>query len=256
VTHAPAVARRSERGTPVRLALFISATVHLAAALAIVFYRRTIPERPPVYRIELIGAAGLKRQMGIVADQQPDVTTPEAPAPKAAERPPEPVKPPPPAKTPAKPVPKPPPKATANATKAKDVGAKTVAKTPSKAALPVAGSGQKTGKGTDVTNMVADGIAFPYQGYLNNIIRQITLNFSVRGSALVAEVKFLIHRDGSVSDIQILTRSGSASFDREARGAIEAAGNSGLFGPLPSGFPDDVLPVFFTFAPEKSNPGA
>ncbi|MEP6781590.1 MAG: TonB family protein, partial [Gemmatimonadaceae bacterium] len=62
---------------------------------------------------------------------------------------------------------------------------------------------------------------------------------------------FLIHRDGSVSEISVTKSSGSSSFDREARGAVEAAGTSRAFGPLPSGFPDDVLPVYFTFSPEK-----
>ena len=42
-------------------------------------------------------------------------------------------------------------------------------------------------------------------------------------------------------------RSGVYSFDTEAMGAVEAAARS--FGPLPSGFSDDVLPVIFSFDP-------
>ena len=37
------------------------------------------------------------------------------------------------------------------------------------------------------------------------------------------------------------------SFDLEAQGALEKA--MAQFGPLPQGFPDDVLPVVFSFDP-------
>jgi TonB family protein len=243
-------------GKSLRRWLVASAAIHAAAVAALVLFHPTAPERPPVYRIEIIGAPGLKKQIGVVADQQPVETAPApTPAPPAAERPPEPAKPVPPRKTKEKPVPKP-QKATPNIAKPKDAGSRADAKPTAKAAPPVAGSGSKTGKGTDVTNMVADGIAFPYPVYLTNIVRQIKVRFDPpKGSAVMAEVKFLIHRDGRVSDIEVLTRSGNSEFDREARGAIEAAGNSGAFGSLPAGFSDDVLPVYFTFSPEKPNPG-
>jgi outer membrane biosynthesis protein TonB len=61
---------------------------------------------------------------------------------------------------------------------------------------------------------------------------------------------FLIHRDGSVTDIVKVKGSGRSAFDLEAQGAIEAVGNKRLFGKLPDGFPDDVLPVYYTFAPQ------
>ena len=50
-------------------------------------------------------------------------------------------------------------------------------------------------------------------------------------------------------DIRFVTRSGSFSFDLGAQGAIEAAGNSRGFGPLPDGWDADVLPVSFYFKP-------
>ena len=56
-------------------------------------------------------------------------------------------------------------------------------------------------------------------------------------------------RDGSVRDIRFVTRSGSFAFDLSAQGAIEAAGNAGVFGPLPDGWDADVLPVSFYFKP-------
>jgi protein TonB len=94
-----------------------------------------------------------------------------------------------------------------------------------------------------------EGIEFPFPGYLNNIVRQIALQFKPTdtNSGLRAEVMFLIYRDGSVKIVRFVTRSGSYSFDLEAQGAIEAAGP--YFGRLPDGFPDDVLPVVFSFDP-------
>ncbi|MEQ1693976.1 MAG: energy transducer TonB, partial [Gemmatimonas sp.] len=122
---------------------------------------------------------------------------------------------------------------------------------PSKAsALPKAGSGQDGGKGADVRNMRTEGIAFPFPGYLSNIVRQITLSYKMpRGvsAALVAEVKFMIRRDGSVADIEVVKSSGDRSFDLEARATVESVGTARSFGPLPSGWTDDVLIVYFTF---------
>jgi hypothetical protein len=67
--------------------------------------------------------------------------------------------------------------------------------------------------------------------------------------SLRAEVSFFIHRDGAVTHFQFVRRSGNFGFDLEAQGAIEAAANTGAFGPLPEGFPDDVLFVSFFFDP-------
>jgi protein TonB len=114
---------------------------------------------------------------------------------------------------------------------------------------PKAGGGPTGGKGTDVATVQTAGIDFPFPGYLNNIVRQIALNFRVKNpnSPLSATVSFLIHRDGSVSGFKFLTHSGVYSFDLEAQGAVERASSS--FGPLPDGFRDDVLPVVFSFDP-------
>ena len=93
-----------------------------------------------------------------------------------------------------------------------------------------------------------EGIEFPFPAYLNNIVRQVALNFSPEGgSDLRAEVAFLIRRDGSVAGFRFVTRSGDYAFDLEAQGAIEKAARA--FGPLPDGFTDDVLPIVFSFDP-------
>jgi outer membrane biosynthesis protein TonB len=60
---------------------------------------------------------------------------------------------------------------------------------------------------------------------------------------------FFVHRDGSVSGLQFVRRSGSFAFDLEAQGAVEAAARAGGFGTLPPGYGPDVLPVSFFFSP-------
>jgi periplasmic protein TonB len=88
---------------------------------------------------------------------------------------------------------------------------------------------------------------------LRNIVTQVYQRWD-RGSAKqrnFAEISFFILRDGSVRDIRFVTRSGSFAFDLEAQGAIEAAGNTRAFGPLPDGWNADVLPVSFYFKPTQ-----
>ncbi|MEO7359722.1 MAG: TonB C-terminal domain-containing protein [Gemmatimonadaceae bacterium] len=251
---APASTPRNDGGdSTLRYTLVLSVALHVAAIAAFVVWKGLAPPaRPPQYRIELIGAPGMKRQAGIVAEKQPVAEAPTpAEAPKAAERLPDPVKTPPIAKAKSKPPEPKPVKATPNQTKTKAPAADAV-KPATKTAAPVAGSGQAKGRGTDITNMVVEGIQFPYPWYLENITRQIILAFQWdQAGSWVAEVRFVIHRDGSVTDIVPLTSSGNRAFDREGRGAIESVGNSRKFGPLPAGFSDDVLPVYFTFRPQN-----
>jgi outer membrane biosynthesis protein TonB len=68
---------------------------------------------------------------------------------------------------------------------------------------------------------------------------------------LEAEIFFLVHRDGSVTGIQFIRRSGAFAFDLEAQGAVEAAARAGAFGRLPTGYAADVLPVSFFFSPRN-----
>jgi protein TonB len=115
---------------------------------------------------------------------------------------------------------------------------------------PQAGGGPTGDRGTDVATVRTEGVDFPFPGYLENIVRQVAKNFAEhRNSNVRAEVSFLIKRDGSVSAISFVTRSGDYSFDLDAQGAVEAAGKNNGFGPLPNGFSDDVLPVIFSFDP-------
>jgi len=207
---------------------------------------------PPMYRVNIVAAPAGPRAIGVVrtGDTKPatPVTQPSTPQSSVKEMP----------LPKAKPVSKPPVRATPVEAKTPPVPKPGAAATeevtpapPVEAEAPKAGGGPEGGKGTDVATVRSDGIEFPFPGYLNNIVRQIALTFKPRTDAkLRAEVRFLIHRDGSVSNIVFVQKSGVFAFDLEAQGAVEAASSMRRFGPLPAGFPDDVLPVVFSFDPE------
>jgi protein TonB len=244
---------RRESGSRLFAPFTLSAILH--AAIATLLFN-TLSERktvalPPMYRVNIVAAPSGERAIGEVKPAQDKAATPVT-QPAATQSPVKEM----PLPT-AKAAPKTPTRATptqAKAAPSPKVSTPTEAKaTPQpKTEAPRAGGGPIGGKGTDVATVRSDGIEFPFPGYLNNIVRQIALNFKPRNPAarLKAEVRFLIHRDGSVSDLTFVRKSGNFSFDLEAQGAVEAASSSGRFGSLPEGFPDDVLPVVFSFDPE------
>jgi protein TonB len=228
------------RRAPRSLAGPIGASAVLHAAIILPFllvHAASSVSMPPMYKVELIAAPAGERAVGVV-------TTAPAPA-----------------------VPtKAPPKAVTKETKMVKTAAKTnkvtkpvVQATPKMATkqealaknAPKAGGGAEGGRGADVQSIKTEGIDFPYPGYLHNIVTQIALNFSPRGNvgALRAEVFFMIRRDGKVTGFRFISRSGNLAFDIEAQGAVDAASRS--FGALPSGYPDDVLPIVFSFDPSK-----
>ena len=105
-------------------------------------------------------------------------------------------------------------------------------------------------------NVRLEGIRRDYPVYYNNIIRQIERCFRWRGvEDLRAEIYFVIHRDGTVSEVDILVASGSITFDIEAMGAAECAGSNDRLGPLPEELPFDRFPVVFTFDPQSGRDG-
>ncbi|MDX2184126.1 MAG: TonB C-terminal domain-containing protein [Gemmatimonadaceae bacterium] len=221
-----------------RSGLLLSAAAHAALLVgAVIAARRQPPVMPPVYRVELVGAP--RRPAPTPPAEAPAIPTPPAatpavaPSPKAATR-----QPALPLAKPARPKPAP-PTASAPATK------------PASPATPPSAPAGTGGTGSEVVSVKTDGIAFPFPGYLQNIVRQIAVRFKPRNpnAPLRADVAFLIHRDGSITNVRFVTRSGSYAFDLEAQGAVEAAGTARAFGPLPAGFADDVLPVTFAFDP-------
>ena len=238
------------RGLTLRGAVVASVALHaLAGALFLVMRGSPPVAMPPTYRVNLIAAPPGPRQIGEV-QPTPKPDAPPVPA-KPAEKPATVARETPDAsrmkalnqKAAAKKAPK---VATPNAAAA-SIPAKAK---PKEAAAPAAGGGPTGGRGADVANVTVDGIAFPYPGYLENVVRQIALRFDPPGGrALTAVVAFLIRRDGSVTGLRLTKRSGVYAFDTEAMGAVDAAATAHAFGPLPQGFSDDVLPVIFSFDP-------
>ncbi len=221
---------------------------HLSLLVAMFAFTRLSlpPPLPPAYSVELVAAPAGPRALGAV-EQGPAAPTAE-PSP-AAERPaPEPV-----VEAPSASSRRPASATVAPPKPAPVIPRPTTPKPGGAASVPgstPAGGGPAGGRGRDVANVKVQGIAFPFPGYLENITRQIALNFKPRpGGAMRAEVAFLINRDGSVSDLRLVSRSGVYAFDLECIGAVEAVGLRRSFGPLPGGFRDDVLPVVFSFDP-------
>jgi protein TonB len=215
-----------------------SAVLHAAIILPLLLlHQASGVSMPPMYKVQLIAAPPGERAVGVVTDAPAPAVPTKAP-PKAAMKETKTVK------SLAKM--KAPPKPVVRATPRMATKQEAVARN-----APKAGGGAVGGKGADVQTIDTQGIDFPYPGYLENIVRQIALNFSPKGNvgALRAEVFFMIQRNGKVAGFKFLTRSGNLAFDIEAQGAVDAAWRS--FGALPAGYPDDVLPVVFSFDPSK-----
>ena len=206
--------------------------VHAAAAAFLFSQVRSSAATPPVYAVTLVAAPAPTERKRIAREAVP--TPPqEKPAPVKP-------KPTPPPKTPSKPEPKPPPPTEPNR------------EPPPPTAAPVTpAEGETPSTGTDAATIKTPGLEFPYPEYLRNIVNQVYQRWDrddARQNSF-AEISFLIRRDGTVHDIRFVTRSGSFAFDLGAQGAVEAAGNSLAFGPLPDGWDADVLPVSFYFKP-------
>ena len=233
-------AARADGRNALALPLGVSAALHVVGALALFLGGRGSPPppMPPMYRVDLVAAPPGPRAVGVVNPKPTPPVERPAPVPPRAERPA------PPAPSTAKSVPvRTPPKAATpvpNPTPAQPA-----------APAPAAGGGPVGGRGADVANVRTSGIEFPHPGYLNNIVRQIALRFRPDNpnAPLSADVFFLVHRDGRITDFRFIKRSGVYAFDLEAQGAVEAAASANAFGALPAAFPEDVLPVIFSFDP-------
>jgi len=102
-------------------------------------------------------------------------------------------------------------------------------------------------------NVRMEGVQRDYPEYYNNVIRQMQRCFRWRGDEdLRATVYFVINRDGSVADVDILESSRSIAFDIEAMGAAECAGSRDRLGPLPEDLPFDRLQILFKFDPQSA----
>ena len=222
--------------------------VHAAAVLFLFAFVEPPEASPPVYAIELVAAPLPSPSRRVAPEAMPPAAEPEPEPPAPSEPEPAPAE-----ETvpvPDKPEPEPPrerPPVTTPADQQRDPSPPTaVPETPA--------PGETPSTGRDATTVKTPGLDFPFPEYLRNVANQIYRRWRRPGGnvRLRAEIFFLIHRDGSVTDVRFVERSGSFSYDLEAQGAIEAAGNAKAFGVLPDGWTNDVLPISFYFEPRPN----
>jgi periplasmic protein TonB len=223
------VSRPSRAVTNVPLGLIGTIVVHGVALTIFLASASGARSAPPTYRVRLVAA--------------PDLTPDQRPAPPAVEREAAPKEPPPPT---AKPVPK---------NTASTAAPPPVADTKKREAAPRSTAanrmpGEAPSTGSDAATVSTEGVEFPFPEFLQNIVSQVLRRWQrpLDNTPLEAEVGFMVHRDGSVTDLQFVKRSGNFAFDLEAQGAIEEAGRFKAFGALPDGWVPDVLFVRFYFS--------
>jgi len=189
---------------------------------------------PPTYAVHLVAAPAADQETR-KAPQSFERPAEERPAPVPA------AKPPPRSSTVSRAAPPP----TRDTTRREAAPRTTSANTP----LP----GERPSTGNDVATVSTAGIAFPFPEYLQNLVTQVLRRWQRpdESTPLEAEVSFLVHRDGSVTGLQLIQRSGNYAFDLEAQGAIEEAGRSRAFGSLPDGWTSDILFVRFYFSGKR-----
>jgi outer membrane biosynthesis protein TonB len=240
-------------GTPLRgIGLLGTVLLHGTVVLTVVVAARS-PARAsllPAYRVELVAAP----LGGGTETPSPAATPPAAAARPPAARP---------ERASARPAPRaaapraaagaaPAPARRESAAPARDAPAAN-APAPNAPAGPGVPTGQAGSTGADAATIRTEGVEFPFPGYLRNLVAQVYRRWRPpTGNAdLEAEVLFVVHRDGSISGLQFVRRSGSFDFDLEAQGAVEAAARGGAFGALPTGYGPDALPVSFFFSPRS-----
>lgn len=191
---------------------------------------------PPVYAVELVAAPAPAPKQRVAPEATPTPPPEEAPAPvKSTPKPA--------AKT--VPVEKP---------KQPKVEPRPAADPAPKTSAPEAPApGETPSTGRDATTIKTPGLDFPFPEYLRNVMNQIYRRWRrpTGNAPLRAEVFFVIRRDGSIAEVRFVKRSGNFSYDLEAQGAVEAAGNAKAFGQLPDGWEADVLPISFYFEPRS-----
>ena len=213
------------------LALLGTVVVHGAAgAFLFASAAGTRAPVPPTYKVRLVAAP----EPDPAARRAPETIerpAEERPAPVPAAKPP-----------PKSTVSRSPPPPSADATN-REAAPRT---TPKTAPLP----GERPSTGSDVATVSTEGVEFPFPEYLSNIVSQILRRWQrpTQSTPLEAEVSFFVHRDGSVTDLRFIKRSGNFAFDLEAQGAVEEAGRFKAFGELPGGWQSEVLFVRFYFS--------
>jgi TonB family protein len=91
-----------------------------------------------------------------------------------------------------------------------------------------------------------DSARFPYAYYTNMIVKRINRNWQWAQSfgRMKAVIYFKIQKDGRITDIAVKTSSGEQLFDQQAVRAVSLADP---LAPLPDGYSDTDLGVYFEF---------
>jgi outer membrane biosynthesis protein TonB len=226
------VTRPPRLGANVPLGLLGTIIVHGAALSFFLASATGAHSQPPTYRVRLVAA--------------PDLLPESRPAPPAVQReaaPPE----------PPAPTPKPAPKNTVSpAPPPRVADAKRREAAPRTTPRPRV-PGEAPSTGSDPATVSTEGVEFPYPEYLQHIVSEVLRRWQrpLESTPLEAEVSFIVHRGGTVTDLQFVKRSGSFAFDLEAQGAVEEAGQYKAFGALPDGWVPDVLFVRFYFSGKR-----
>ena len=111
------------------------------------------------------------------------------------------------------------------------------------------GSGQNSmaGAGSGTGGQISlDSANFPYAYYTRTIVKNIGRNWqwSTGYGQMKAIVFFRIQKSGTVSEVNIKETSGDSMFDQQAVRAVKLASP---FPPLPDGYSDSDLGVYFEF---------
>ena len=97
------------------------------------------------------------------------------------------------------------------------------------------------------SQIALDNARFPYNYYTNAIVKRINANWqwSINSGRYKAVVYFKIEKNGHIAEVHIKNSSGDKTFDQQALRAVLLADP---FAPLPEGFNENYLGVFFEFS--------
>lgn len=234
------------RGVPTSVAVSFALHIALFVGFATAASRQAIPPERTVINMRL--AAPSPRPPAATqraAAAQPKVPTPTAPKPELK---------------PAPVVPEPetvkPPKRTSEGKslfgRSELEAPKSAKQTPPK---PAAAAPPQTVPGTGTSPLPAVGKAgvtsleggpFPYSLYIDRMVTLVGTRWfrPDSGGEVLAQVYFVINRDGTIRDVKIEKSSGVASFDRAAYRAVL---ESSPLPPLPAAYSGTFLGVHLTF---------
>ena len=97
------------------------------------------------------------------------------------------------------------------------------------------------------SNISFDAVNFPYAYYTNMVVKRIGQHWSWgnKFGRLKSLIYFRIGRDGTVKDVAVKRTSGEDVFDQQAMRSVEL---SSPFPPLPEGYKEESLGVYFEFS--------